>query len=346
MTNTELMELKIDFTPLEFITNLRENKEMVELELQKYDVAVTIENLQEAKKLAIKLNAFAAAFDNRRKEIEKEAKKPIDTLKAEVDIIVSLFKEGREKLLSQIKVFEDEKRSLCLKLLQEELEYQYDKSGIEPEFRTVKIDDLVIISNLTDTETLAKKAKNEIMMRTGGALAMQNLVQNRLLTLENASLKAGLKSPLERRHIESFLRESDSVYGVKLSNLIETEVKRQEEIEAKILKQEGERLRKEAEIKAQENSQKQSPIISVPAEPVKQVAEEPRLQIIAPAVATAPATIDILDEIEEPRIQRFVVAAYFEIECKNETTDTLKRKYWQKLSTDFKSIKNIEVSAI
>ncbi len=338
----QVIELQIDATLPSFITNFDEVKLSVQERLKTYDIAVNLENLPEAKKLATELNFLAKKINEKRIEKQKEASAPIEILKSQADELIRLFNEGREKLLSQIKVFEDEKRSLCLKLLQEELEYQYDKSSIEEEFRTIKIDDLAIISNLTDTETLTKKAKNEIMMRTGGALAMQNLVQNRLLMLENACFKVGLKSLLERKHIESFLKEPDAVYGAKLASLIETEVKRQEEIEAKILKQEGERMKKVAEARVREEAEKQKIEVIIPAEPIKQLIEEPKSKV----VASAPTKIDILDEIEEPRVQKFIIAAYFEIECKNETTETLKRKYWNKLSNEFKSIKNIEVSAI
>lgn len=327
MMNTELMELKIETTLPGFVTNFEELKMQVQERLKKYDIAVSIENLPEAKKLAAELNFFAKKINAKRVEKQKEASAPIEILKSQADELISLFNEGREKLLAQVKVFEDEKRNLCLKLLQEELETQYQATAVEEEFKSIKIDDLAILSNLTVLESLSKKAKNEITTRMNHALATQMMVKSRLLNLENACFKAGLKSLLERKHIESFLKEPEEIYNTNLQNLLETEVKRQAEIEARLLKQ----VQKEVK----------------PETPAQKIEQEVILNS-APVVASEPskAKPSILDELEEPSNQRFTITAHFEIECTGETAETLKQKYWNKLSGGFKSIKNIEVSII
>ena len=345
--NTELLELQIDCNSLQFITNLQEIKEKVKLQLARYDIEVNLQNLQEAKKLATELNSFDKRLNDKRIEIQKKAMEPIDALKIEVDCIRDFLKEGREKIISQVKVFEDKKRNLCLNLLRDELENLYNEKNIEEEFKNIKIDDLAIISHLTDTDTLNKKAKNEVISRVNSALATQMMVKTRLSTLENACFKAGLKSLLGRQHIESFLKEPEEIYNAKLQSLIQTEVKRQAEIEARFLKQEEEKLKREAEIKAREEIQKQMQEEKKAENPVQKVEKQ---EIVSSPIVDVPVQMpkqpNILDELEEPRKQKFVVIASFEIECINETVEILKQKYLTKFSNDFKSFKNIEVKLI
>lgn len=345
--SNELIELKIEATLPSFITNFEEVKTQVQERLKIYDVNVSLQNLQEAKKLATELNFFAKAINEKRIKKQKEASAPIEILKSQADELIRLFNESREKLLSQIKVFEDEKRNICLRLLQEELEFWYKEKNIENEFKTVKVDDLAILSNLTDTDNLSKKAKNEVISRVNQVLATQMLVKSRLLNLENACLKAGLTSLLERKHIESFLKEPEEVYNAKLQSLIETEVKRQAEIEARLLKQEEERLKKEAEIRVREEMQKQIQEQQKEVKPealVQKVEQEEAISSPTPVITQAQTPIkpNILDELEEPRKQRFTITAHFEIECTGESEESLKEKYSNKLK-NFKTFTQIIV---
>jgi hypothetical protein len=353
MTNTELteiVEIKIDTTLPTFTTNLIEIKVGVEKELKKYDIKVNTSNLAEAKQLASKLNFFAKKLNEKRIEKQKEASVPIENFKKEVDEVIDLFTAGRQKLLSQIKVFEDEKKRLCLNLLQAELEEQYKRLNVKLEYQTITIDDLAILSNLTDTDNLTKKAKNEVINKVNQVLLTQTLVNGRLTNLEGICVKAGLTSPLEKRHIESFLKEPDNIYNVKLQSLIETEVKRQKEIKDTILKQEEERLKREAEAKVREEMQRQAQVqVEIKQALVEQVKVEPQaVSNQMPVIIKAPKPANILDEIEESstKQQKFIITAFFEIECKGQTSKTLIEKYRAKLQANFQSLKEVNIKML
>lgn len=116
----------------------------------------------------------------------------------------------------------------------------------------------------------------------------------RLLQLENASLRAGLKSPLTKVNIERFLFEADEeVYQKRLDELIQNELKRQTETE--------ERIRKELETKqtpaVQEVTKAALPeTVTKAAEPL---AEEPKIKVI-------------------PADGKYRIMAIFELEASNE----------------------------
>jgi hypothetical protein len=85
------------------------------------------------------------------------------------------------------------------------------------------------------------------------ARGLQDRVDGRLSRLKAESLEAGLVSPLERSHVESFLMEADGIFESRLKGLIASELKRQKDIEEKArLKAEAEarKIREETELAA------------------------------------------------------------------------------------------------
>ena len=73
----QVIELQIDATLPSFITNFDEVKSSVQERLKAYDIAVNLENLPEAKKLATELNFFAKKINEKRIEKQKEASAPM-----------------------------------------------------------------------------------------------------------------------------------------------------------------------------------------------------------------------------------------------------------------------------
>jgi hypothetical protein len=149
-------------------------------------------------------------------------------------------------LLDQIEKFDIETKKLVEKLLHKYRLEMFDKSEVKPEFINAEIQDLVKISAMTAKGNLTKAAKDAVEMRVRDDRRIQDQTERRLLELENQSLKAGLKAPLERSHVEHFLFVDHEVYQERLGSIIKIEIGRQDAAEEKLrvsIEKENERKR-------------------------------------------------------------------------------------------------------
>ena len=257
-----------------FQGNFEEVKIKLSEGLKLYEIGVTADNLKDANAMATELNKLSGELDKLRKEKVKEVSAPIKEFEDKVKELVGMCQDSRQKILEQVKVFEDAERAKCLELLKKEALEIWEKLGIRDEFLKPQIADLAILSNLTATGNLTAKAKNEVWDRINAVKSLQDKSDMRLLQLENASYKAGLKSPLTKVNIERFLLEADEeVYQKRLGELIQNELKRQTETEERIKKE----LEKQTST-AQEVAKAALPeAVTKAAEPL---AEEPKIKVI------------------------------------------------------------------
>lgn len=261
--NTDLVIVKT--TPVKIEFDFETAEEYIKSELEKYDVVVTLETLPGGKELAKELNKTAGEIDTTRKEKIASVTGPIKDFDAKMKSLVAMCKEGRTKILDQIKVFEDETRKKVEILLSDHRAELWSSLEVKEEFISAEYDDLIILSNMTKAGSLAGKAKSELEKRVNADLQKQNMVEKRLLLLENASYKAGLLAPLTRVHVNSFLLADDETYNAQLDEIIASEIQRQEV--------------------AEEATRKRTLKESKQDEPAQEAAEEP-----APAAAEEPAT--------------------------------------------------------
>jgi hypothetical protein len=276
-----------------FQVNFEEVRIKLQEGLKKYEIGVTAENLKDANGMATELNKLSAELDKLRKEKVKEVSAPIKDFEDKVKELVSMCQDSRQKILEQVKVFEDAERAKCLELLKQEAATYWEKLGVRDEFTKPQISDLAIISNLTATGSLVLKAKNEVCSRIEKIKAIQDKCDMRVLQLENASYKAGLKSPLTKVNIERFLFETDeAVYQKRLDELIQNELKRQTETEERIRKE----LEKPVVPAAVEAAKAQAPVIET-----KTQESEPKTQELPPVIDG-----------------KFTIVATFQLEAKSE----------------------------
>jgi len=230
--------LVVESTPALLATNFAEVEAHLKQELEKYDVVVTEDTLKDCKQLSTDLNKMSGDIDTRRKEEVAKVSKPIKEFDDNMKSLVKLCKDGRTKLIDQIKVFEDETRATIKKLMIELRQELYELNEIDEEFRTVMFDGGKIPLNyMTATGNLSGKIKTEIKHAVLACLQVQKDVEMRLVKLENESYKAGLKSPLEKVHVQAFLMDDEEAYQQKLTDLLAVEVKRQEVAEEKTREQ-------------------------------------------------------------------------------------------------------------
>lgn len=194
--------------------------------LKEYDLIVDADSVKTAKSMAMEISKLKAEIASRRKQIVSELSKPLGEFEESAKKLESLCESSRQKLQSQVKVFEDEKREECKKLLRDELVVNYKHLEVREEFQSVVTDDLAIISNMTK-KGLAKKAYTAIESRVFEVKKFQDKIDKRLLTLEGDCFKAGLDAPLTKENISHFLLElDDEAYANKLRHLISNEITR------------------------------------------------------------------------------------------------------------------------
>ena len=134
------MELKI-YNPREdgFIKAIEWNYEELKAELsQKLEeykgLVYTEEQIKEAKADRAKLNALATAIDGKRKEIKKQCLQPYEQFEAQIKDLLAVIKEPVALIDSQIKGYEEEKKSKKLEEVKALFEKLKDAAGEELEF--------------------------------------------------------------------------------------------------------------------------------------------------------------------------------------------------------------------
>jgi hypothetical protein len=222
---TELVLLSSVPAKIQF--NLQEFRQNIRNELKKYDLVVTVDTVKDAKALAADLNGQAKSLKDRFKEAAALVTKPVDDLGLEVADIVTEILESREKLTAQIKKFEDERKIVVRNAIEAKRLELWDKLEVQEEFRNAPIDKLVKLTALTAKDSLTSTTLRDLQSLIDTNRRLQDQTEKRLLMLENQSYREGLKAPLTREHVESFLFADDVPYNANLANMFMSELKRQ-----------------------------------------------------------------------------------------------------------------------
>lgn len=223
-----LPEVVVNFTPAVISVNIDELKTTLIAQVtEQSNTVVTVDNLQESKKLMADMNKTAEAIKAARIKYAKEAGINITAFEVAMKELEAISAEGVAKIKEQTTRFEDEARAKALEVLKAYLVEQGTAKGIKPQFQCATVDDLVSLSALTGTGKLSAKTKAEVDARIAADLAMQQQTEMRLLKLELESHNAGLAAPLTQNHVELFLYEPESVYQMRLAHLFEAELKRE-----------------------------------------------------------------------------------------------------------------------
>ena len=144
---------KIKYTAAIFTVNFKQAKKQLKEQLKDYDVIVTADTVKDAKILATDLNKQAADLNVRRKEAVFEVSGPIRTFETEMNELVAMCKDGREKILSQVQKFEDETRAEVELLLDGLRGGLWHELQVKNEFQKAKISDLDTDIDDRDRET-------------------------------------------------------------------------------------------------------------------------------------------------------------------------------------------------
>jgi len=245
-------------------------KEQLSAEIDQYRLVVTIDTVADAKKAATELNKLSQSIKDGFKRHLDELKVPYDLLNGYSKELQAICQDGRQAILDQVAKFEQLKLDEVSVLLIELREQLWKEFGVDAEFRNVDHSDLVKLSSLTASGSLAKAARDSIESRVNANLSLQMRTKFRLSDLENQCHRAGLAAPLSREHVESFLFADDATYSQRLAAMMERELEREQQARQRIQAQEREKAEADAKVKISEETKR------LLAEADKQRADEQR----------------------------------------------------------------------
>lgn len=242
MENTEQKE------NLPILVLLEENKKIVvlntehdailnhienELKANKYNSIVTMDNFSDMKESSLELGKISKAISRFRIDKKDSEMEDINLFDANFKSYCALIDAKQSVIKKGLDVFEAETRKQILEVCTKYLVEQYKEKDLRVEFRIIDISDMTLSKYATKTMSIAKQGKDEIDKRINEKLALQNKVDLRLSNLENICLRAGIE-PLTIEHIQGFLFNDDASYQVKLDNLINSEIKRNEAVKQRV----------------------------------------------------------------------------------------------------------------
>lgn len=264
------VEFNVQETPASFITNYDDVKSSVEKGVEEYKIDVTLDNINDAKKMATDLNKLSGTIKKVAKDKIAAASTHIDEFKDQVEELDGIIQGGRTFINDQVNKFEDEYKAQCLADLEEYGKRYAAGIGLVAKFQNlqkVEFSDLVTITDYKGKKgDLRKKFRDGVESKLDKAKSYQVQIENRLLVLENECHKAGLKAVLTEDHVAGFLYDpSDEVYQTNLNALISSELSRQEHIEKKVLeekaaKDEAAAIERQAEIESEKPKEHIRPI--------------------------------------------------------------------------------------
>ena len=313
-----MKEITISSTLPVISGNFEEIKDELTEQLKQFDLIVDADSVKTAKSMATQINKLSGNIDKKRKQIIEELSVPIKEFEVMMKELKDLCQESRQNLLLQVKVYDDKKLDKVHTLLAQELQNKYTHYGVKEEFQSVKIDDLAILSHLTQGGALAKKARDAIDERVSEVKKLQEKISTRLLTLEAICFKGGLDAPLTRQNIESFLYEdNDDIYLEKLTSLVANEVNRLREMEER--KQEREQrviitqdVVQNHPAPKQTQPQKKKTVTQRFMKNVEEFAPKKKKLVV-----TATFEMEVLENIDENAIKQFILNKFDKTVKKN-----------------------------
>lgn len=211
-------ELIVNHASIKIETNLSDIKKEVEAIAKQYDVAVTVDNIKEAKALGTELNKMKASIKDVVKSELALLTEPINAFKAEAKEVETILEDARQKLVQGVKVFDDARRLEHKQKIQEFLSFRLNEEKL-PEFEDMDITSIISLTGLTASGELNKKSKEDVE-------AMVSKVKAQAL---EAQLEAERKAKDDEARIAREVEERVEAQRVK--DKAELEAKHKRELE-------------------------------------------------------------------------------------------------------------------
>ena len=232
----------------DLVSNMNEIRDSIAKTIAKYDIVIEEDKLADAKVIMATFNKEKKEFTDTCKEFIKIVSEPITQFKAQQKEIELMYDDGRAKIASQVKKFEDLKLADIEIALNDYLEVECNTRNINPQ--SVNIKDLVMISAVTSGSNLSKKTKDAIEARI--QLVENEMIKARIEAEERARQDAQVA---EKARIET----EERLKQAQIQQALEFERERQRlEIEKQKAVEEALKPKPQAveEVKVSENGQK------------------------------------------------------------------------------------------
>lgn len=156
-----MKDLVVTAGEVKITSNLGEIKEQA-LEIAKeYDVAVTVDNIKEAKALSTELNKMKATIKDVVKENLAVLNAPINALKLEAKEVDTILEDARQKLVQGVEVFNDARRLEHKQKLEDFFTFRLKEENLGAIVNT-GVAHLVTLTGLTASGELNKKSKDDV----------------------------------------------------------------------------------------------------------------------------------------------------------------------------------------
>lgn len=235
-TNLPIVDVSYKVTPAAIIVDMDALKTSLVSKInEQANTVVTVDNLKESKALAAEMNKVAKAIATARKQAMDQATEPLKAFESGMKELEKIATDGRAQIATQVEKFESETLLTIRNQLGEALGAEWDKLAVAAKFRKSGINDLVLLGSITGKGALTGAVKKNLESRAMADRMQQDLIERRLLSLENESYKAGLAAPLSEYHVATFLHDDEESYQAKLAQLMAAE--KQREIQAQTQRQ-------------------------------------------------------------------------------------------------------------
>lgn len=213
---------------LKLQTNMEELETRILADIKdKYDVTVTDETVAESKKLMASVNKEKDDFKKRYKSFKDLVTEPFKVLDAKAKAIEAHYDEARNKIASQVQVFEQKKLDLAKEVCTKYRDDVCTEKGIDS--KAVVIEDICqMLTAVTGTGKLSSSAQEKI--------------DSRIAVIENEILKEKMKSiELEQKNREIAERarleaEADKLRAVAIATLeAETRVRSEQQVQQPVV---------------------------------------------------------------------------------------------------------------
>lgn len=184
-------------------TNFEELKAEANRQVEKYSINVTEENIPEAKKVMANFNKVKTEIGERYKFYIDKISAPVNQLKAEKKEIEAIITDGRQKIADGVANFENAKLEAIAAGIAEYTKTLCDEKQLN--FERINIADLIKLSAVTPTGTLAKATKEAIEAKIQ---ALENeILQAKIAEQEKAARDAEIAAQARREAEERAARE-------------------------------------------------------------------------------------------------------------------------------------------
>ena len=175
-------------------TNFEELKAEASRQVEKYSINVTDENIPEAKKVMANFNKVKTEIGERYKFYIDKISAPVNQLKAEKKEIEAIITDGRQKIADGVANFENAKLEAIAARIAEYTKSLCDEKELN--FERINTSDLIKLSAVTPTGTLAKATKEAIEAKIQ---ALENeILQAKLAEQEKAARDAEIAAQARR----------------------------------------------------------------------------------------------------------------------------------------------------